>query len=381
MLLACCASGAISFAPHAVAAPAPPAQGTLNVARREFLPSFRAEVKRNPDSAARLLRKFWDEHPDDTDQLLIIVSIEAASILSRVDRTRPERTLELLAATEKRFAASPFRFLATQDRAQLLRREGRTNEAALLLEAAWPQVKTPTLNPMMLAILSERVEVLRAQKKPEAAVALLEEALTSTPPLANLMNFYRLLVPALQEAGRNDDALRWAGLYFRICPFESDDIARSTALLTRLWLEAGAQGVEKTARFATAQTDIAAPNPLDKLALPRLTAPVEAALRERVAQGESASSARVAIYLALGDARAAMLEARELLLLAKIDAKTGENVGAREVARVFKAADGDVARANAFLEWTRSGVGENPILPFLRASDEKNKAAFREVTP
>ena len=134
-----------------------------------------------------------------------------------------------------------------------------------------------------------------------------------------------------------------------------------TTLVTRGWLQAN--DMEKPALFAAAQSEVEAPNPLQEVAAPTLPAPVKLALQQRL-QSEAnneASPSRVAMYLILGEHRLAMLEAREILLRDPTGA-----AGTAEVARVFKAADGDVARANAFLQFYRTGQGENPLNEFLR---------------
>ena len=338
--------------------------------KRDFLPDFRAQVKQNPAVAPRLLQEFWQEQQNQTTNLLLTTSIEAARILWHTDRSNPDDAIALLDLTVQRFPRTRSRFLVIEAKAEILRRADRLDEASALLEATWPQVQSRNLDPVMLPILSEWVEVLREQKKPEQAIELLQVALQGAPPLANWMNFYRLMVDAQTDAGHSEEALRWAALFFRVAPFEEDDIARATSAVARGWIQSNQMG--NPALFTAAQTAVTAPNPLGKISPPTLPETVKVALQTRV-QGDSdkdAAPSRIAILLFVGDYRSAMLEAREILLRDPMSA-----VGTAEVARVFKAADGDVARANAFLTFYRTGKGENPLIEFLR------EEAPREVTP
>ena len=328
--------------------------------RRAFLPDFRAQIQDEPSRAPQLLRDFWARNKDQKNELLIGISIEAARIVWSADRPAPEGALQLLDLTIQHFPNARLRFRAVEAKAEILRRSDRLDEAAQILRATWPQVQSRNLDEVMLPVLSEWVEVLRAQKQPEQAIELLYQSLQNTPPLAHWMNFYRLMVDAQNEAGHADEALRWAALFYRVAPFRDDDIARATGLVTRGWLQ-GNQ-MDKPALFAAAQSEVNGPNPLDEVAPPSLPAPVVAALRARLRGDErgEVSASRVAMWLMLGDYGAAMLDAREILLRDPTAA-----AGTSEVARVFKAADGDVARANEFVQFYRTGKGDNPLPKFL----------------
>ncbi len=339
--------------------------------RRAFLPEFRAQIQDDASVAPRLLSDFWENSPNQKAEVLIANSIEAARILWRADRSQTDAALNLLDMTLQRFPRTRTRYLVVEAKAEILRRSGRLDEAGQLLKEVWPQVQSRNLDPVMTPILSEWVEVLRAQKQPDKAIELLYQALQTAPPLVNWMNFYRLMVDAQTDAGHTEEALRWAGLFFRVAPFKDDDIARATSLVTRGWLQ-DAQQMGNPALFAAAQSTVGAPNPLQQVELPQLPPPARAALQARVKSeaDKEAAPSRVAIFIVLGDTRAAMLEAREVLLRDPPGA-----AGTAEVARVFKAADGDVARANDFLGFYRTGKGQNPLIEFLA------EGGPREVTP
>ena len=70
---------------------------------------------------------------------------------------------------------------------------------------------------------------------------------------------------------------------------------------------------------------------------------------------------RVLAYLLLGRLREAMTAARQAI----VDDKGGPS-GALEIARVFKAADGNLIRGNQWLDFFKDGKGVNPIEAFFK---------------
>ncbi len=339
---------------------APAAKATPNLAiRREFLHSFRSAIARNPDAAADLLEEYLKQQQGRRDsRLLIDIATEAALMLYRHDRANPERALEALDGVVQRFPTTRFRFLAVKTQAEILRTSGKPEEGITLLREAWPQVKNDILDPVMLAVMTESVRTLRALQKPDEAVTLLHEALAMAPPLANWMSFYTMLIETLHDAKRDAEAMQWAALFFRVAPFQEADLQRSTALVTSGWLKAGE--VDKPSAFALAQSQAEAPNPLQEVKAPTLPDAVRVALAARVGQEKAPTPARIAMHIVLGQPREAMLDAREMML------KNPRSTNAvREVARVFKAADGDVARANAALVFYRDGEGADPLKTFF----------------
>lgn len=339
---------------------APAAKATPNLAiRREFLHSFRSAIARNPDAAASLLEEYLKQQQGRRDaRLLIDIATEAALMLYRHDRAQPERAIDALDLVVKRFPATRARFFAVKTQAEIFRTSGKPEEGLPLLREAWPQVKNDILDPVMTGVMGESVRTLRALQKPDEAVTLLHEALVTAPPLANWMSYYPMLIETLHDAKRDAEAMQWAALFFRVSPFQEADLQRSTVLVTSGWLKAGE--VDKPAAFALAQSQPEAPNPLQEVKAPALPDAVRLALAARVGQEKSATPARISMHLVLGQAREAMLDARELLLK---NPKSPASV--REVARVFKAADGDVARANAALLFYRDGEGPDPLKTFF----------------
>ena len=112
--------------------------------------------------------------------------------------------------------------------------------------------------------------------------------------------------------------------------------------------------------FAQAQTDPATLNPLDGVPLPQLDmAPPRAQLADPNAK--LSPVVRLTCLLMVGDYRGAMVLARSRLVV-----DVGNHDNALQVARVFKAKDADIARANQFLAYYQAGQGDNPLPAFLK---------------
>ena len=170
------------------------------------------------------------------------------------------------------------------------------------------------------------------------------------------------IIDELLEQGKTEEARSWAKLGFALCPFEEGAIRDATRDVARC-LTAGEMSLGKANQFAAAQTDPAAPNPLDKVALPQFD---KGAIRAQLADAADKSSfeTRLIEALAIGDYRAAMILAKSQL----VSDVTNQNT-ALQVARVFKAKDGDIVRANQFLAYYQVGEGDNPIPAFLKETE------------
>ena len=170
------------------------------------------------------------------------------------------------------------------------------------------------------------------------------------------------LIAELVAQDKPQEALSWAKLAFQLCRFDEGSIRDATKDVDRC-LSAGELSLAKVNQFAAAQTDPAAPNPLDKVSLPQFD---KTAIRARLADpgDKSPFEARLIGWLAIGDYRNAMLIAKSQLVG---DVTNQDN--ALQVARVFKAKDGDIVRANQFLAYYQNGQGENPIPAFLKETE------------
>ena len=176
------------------------------------------------------------------------------------------------------------------------------------------------------------------------------------------------LIAELLEQGKTEEALSWAKLAFLLCRFDEEAISDATKDVNRC-LSANELSVAKANLFTAAITDAAAPNPLDQVKLPSFDT---TAVRTRLADPNNTSpfEARLIALLAVGDYRNAMLLARSQL----VGDVTNQDT-ALQVARVFKAKDGDLVRANQFLAYYQMGQGDNPIPAFLKETEAAAPAA------
>ncbi|WP_157947530.1 hypothetical protein [Abditibacterium utsteinense] len=229
--------------------------------------------------------------------------------------------------------------------------------------------------------LSDAQNALRpADAKPDDTIALLENAFREMPVFLNPERqkasnwqegwMYERLVAALSEAGREADALSWGKLFFAEAAFDQASIQRATKALGGVW--ARGNDLAKVRAFAVAQAggEGAAPSPLAGVAFPKFEADGAVAARLKSLRGLQAQGTwrgRVApiitLEIALGQWRSAMENAQGLLLE---DASAPD--GPQQVARVFKAKDGSVARANGFLAYLQNKA-PNPVPAFLQEAD------------
>ena len=178
---------------------------------------------------------------------------------------------------------------------------------------------------------------------------------------------YASIVDALVAKKQYAEALRWAKLSYAEAEFSKDAIEKASELPGRVW---AGQGDFVSARgFGLAQEDPKRPNPLRDVKLPEInSAEIEAQLKAlQGAQKKSYDAERapqiVTLQIALGDLRGAMAEARYLLVK-----RPNAPEGVQQIARVFKAADMNLTRANQFVAYL-DGKGEDPLAAFMEEGD------------
>ena len=325
-----------------------------------LLPRYEAELKVEPQSALKLFRSFVADNPDlDADELISAYE-DAATRLARLGGAQFDAAIALLEEGKPRVAEDNRwpRLVALQ--AELLLKGGRAGQAEPLVAAVWPKaLESGTSKLWRRELMREYVEVLSKREKPDQAESVLMETLAKYPDLLDGMgNYFCAAMLRLKEQQKDRAGqLTWAAAAFRLWPFDEKALAFSTDKLTKLWIKDD-MTLNAARAFAVAQTDVKAPNPLDDVALPLWPAPVQSALLRSTQDGPF--NGRIKAYLALGRYSEAMLLAREQLI-----SKPTSPDSLKQVARVFKAADGDVARSNAFIAYYNSGQGENPMIAFL----------------
>lgn len=346
------------------------AAGADKQLHQSFVREFDEAAQKDAQGALALLRQFVDDHPDLSQDELLIVYQDSASSLYRRSRSQLEGALQLLEEAKSRFPKGSLRYGLISEQASLLRRAKRLDEAAALMQENWPAALAPNFSQTRRQeMLGEYVKVLQAQNQPDAAQAVLEQALERSWRILQWQEFHEMMVEVLAAQGRETQALSWAKLNFGLASFRAKDIASATRQLTQLWLR-DANSAKAIRAFEAAQKEASAPNPLDEVALPvwpaALGKELEAATKGGVPQR------RLAALIALGRTREAMVQAHEALMR-----DPASPAALEQVAWVFKAADSDVARANAFVSYYNEGEGENPMVAFLAETETGGTATQR----
>ena len=231
--------------------------------------------------------------------------------------------------------------------------------AAAYGKTQWPAIAKGDAN-FWADVAVPYIAALRMVGDDTSRVALLNEAWAGN--LSNAGNeagnwMAPEMARVLIEQGKNAQALSYAKLAWMLAEFKTQSINDATKALLEVWARSD-EGGKKSEAFVAAQTDAEAPNPLRDIPLPPLSS---AELEAQLARTKSGSEERVTLLLAAGEFRRAMLEARGMMLN-----RPDSPEGVEQVARVFKAADGKLVRANAFVAWVKAPEGPNPILAFLR---------------
>lgn len=249
---------------------------------------------------------------------------------------------------------------------QILIAEKRTPEAAQVLDHYWPLMKSSSdlFSTMQWCRhwCDIRDQQGQQQQATQGLVTLLEQLLPQRDQFP--WDVSLVLSEECLRQGKDDEALSWAKVTFMMCSFDDWGIGQATPAVTKC-LTANELSVAKANAFAkaNAQVDPSAPNPLDAVPLPKFsTEAIKAQLAD--AHADLSPKTRISRLLTIGDYRGAMLLARSQLV-----ADVGNQDNAREVARVFKAKDAGMARANGFLAFYQQGQGENPVPAFLKETE------------
>lgn len=228
--------------------------------------------------------------------------------------------------------------------------------------------------------LSDAQDALRpAGDKADDNIALLEYALTQWPIYLDPRKqtsltwqegwMYERLVKALAAQGRTDEALRWGRLYFAEAPFDGKAIENAVKPLSGVWAASG--DLAKVRAFAVAQAptgeadQVTVANPLAEVSTPDLAAQGAAVELKKLRQLQKMGPWRervmpiITLEIALGQWHEAMQNAMNLIVE---DASSPD--GPQQVARVFKAHDASIVRANQFLAYL-DGKAPNPVPAFL----------------
>lgn len=232
-------------------------------------------------------------------------------------------------------------------------------------------------------VMQRYADALQAQDKGLEVAAFATKVMTQAPEhlVDTYQNeggwLYRTTVEALLADARPEApalALSWAKLNWVERSFDANSIKAASSVVAQALL-AQPQGRELLSQWAKAQKDPSAPNPLKEVALPVADSKALSAWLDTSGQEKKWQRAQVSVWLWLGHDHEAMQAAVAGAGQLPPDAKAQRQEVMREVARVFKARDLNLKRANAYLGWVSKPVGDNPIDVFLKEAPAKDGAA------
>ena len=338
------------------AAPAP--RGKNKNADRETAVTFMRAMhnlsRTDPEKALAQGQQFLEENRDKPG-LLRWGAVGVALEIARLQRAHPEKALQTLDGAIENYGKYPYAYRLSSAKSELLLSSGRASEAEALLEKQWATFPAND-KAGARSFLLDYVAILNKGNKREQALELVRDYLTRAPGQLADSRMAALMVEQLILNNRLDEAMSWAKLSFMLAPYTEKSLQGATQLVARVWTARYAAPA-KTQELSQAMQDPAQPNPLREVALPvweRTT------LQKELARARTPDE-RVTVLILSDDLRGAMVEAQQAMLNAPTSPAP-----ALQVARVFKAADLSVARANAFLLYHQNPQGQNPVTEFLQ---------------
>ncbi len=342
-------------------------------------------LKSNPDQARQQLQALYQSRVFDPVPAAEIV-LQAAQI-TRTQLNKPEEATKMLeagwqASQQKIDAAKPAGVMYLFALSSALVEEDKNAEAKSLLEAnraaivAGGNSGNGNLELYASQTLQRLADVQDATReagaKPEDTVALLKSSLMQMPVFLDPDRqrslswtkgwIYDRLMTALANTGHADEALQWGRLFFAESDFSQASIERATNALSGAWVAQG--DLAKVRAFAAAQTG-KEDNPLATVKFPTLDADALISGVRRIEKWQQQWVSRdrmptlITLEIARGNWMGAMKVAQGML-----QSQPTATDGPQQIARIFKAKDGSIARANQFLSYLE-GKAKNPLPAFL----------------
>ena len=247
-------------------------------------------------------------------------------------------------------------------------------QAEAYVQKHWPRVKSSSA---MMWVVRPYLALLQSQGKTETITQVLGEIWNAN--LRSLGDYRGRQLPGewvkvLTLLAREGEALGYARVGWMVAPFEEKELNAASTLVVKTWGATDGDG-SKTEAFIKAQTDASVANPLRDVKLPVFDEKVlqEQVLQEQVSLAKTPQE-KITLLILQEQWRRAALTARGLMI-----ERPDSPEGVMQVARVMKAADGNLVRANAFIEWVKKPQGANPLLGFL--DQHKDAEAPTEAVP
>lgn len=321
------------------------------------------------------------------------VTLQIADI-TRKQLNDPQGALQMLDDALQQVDAHPdstmpVKVMYLRGKADALLAQNQAGAAQKLLQDNFKSIEAAVQNghPHLVQSASQTLQTLcnaqdavrPAEAKADENIAVLEYALTQWPVYLDPRQqksldwqdgwMYESLVKRLAAQGKTDEALQWGRLYFAEAPFDGQAIENAIKPLSGVWATSG--DLAKVRAFAVAQTAISeadkatTANPLANVSTPDLGAQGAAIELKKLRQLQKMGPWRdrvtpiITLEIATGQWHEAMEDAMKLIVE---DASAPD--GPQQVARVFKAHDGSIVRANQFLAYL-DGKAANPVPTFL----------------
>lgn len=209
-------------------------------------------------------------------------------------------------------------------------------------------------------LLLFHVYSLRNANQFKEAIAAAREYAQRSPFLLSHPDFLTPLFDSVKAGGKPEEIVGVAKLVYVLCDFTQEAISKATSLCSQALTATEGPGV--AIQFAKSQED------------PKVTNPIKDAPLFNLGEGEKpAGSVAERMLTAAGKDPDMRLNAllylgriREALEFSKGQMRASQDpaslaVALKNLARCFKAKDLNLIRANRFLEFHRTGEGENPL--------------------
>jgi hypothetical protein len=239
----------------------------------------------------------------------------------------------------------------------------RPDEVDKLLATALEKVgaKLPSDSGALFALYTSRLAALTQLKQPAAGLALAREAALRTPRILSAERYWGSVYSLVKLQNDADALLGAAKLGYLLCDYAAKDLKAAVEQASAALTAKGGPGPGLA--FGRAQDDLKVANPLRD---PAIKLPDLGERDKLLAAAGKDSEALLNVYLLGGEVAPALKLAKQQMLASAGGDQKKLATALRNIARCFKAHDWSLARANRFLEFHRTGEGQDP-LPELEA--------------
>ena len=206
-------------------------------------------------------------------------------------------------------------------------------------------------------VLALRVQALRRQDRLDEALTCARAYVARAPGLLSDRFILQALHDCVSVRNTTGELVQCAKLYYVLCHFTEPEVNHAVKLASKALTLHGGPG--EALQFLRAQEEAGAPNPLSRLPLFAV-----ADVTTMATAAQENPEAKLNVLLFSGRFDEALDMAMEQMRRAAARDPGLMATALRNVARCMKAHDLNVIRANQFLEFHRTGIGENPIYEF-----------------